>query len=78
MSNKTSNKDIKSSKTIICKKVLERKLYDVTRDPEDWIAEIKLLRGRVPKLSVNIDDGDMMEHILSNLSEKYKNIFENL
>ena len=41
----------------------------VTRDFEDWITEIELLRGDSQKLGVIIDDIEMMTHILSDLPE---------
>ena len=53
-------------------------MYGITRDPEDWITEIKLLRGNLQILIVIIDNLEVMTHILSNLPEKYENIIENI
>ena len=64
-------------KKILCKKIAKSELYDVTRDAEDWISELELLRGDLRKLGVIIDDAKMMTRILSNLPEEYKNIIEN-
>ena len=64
-------------KKILCKKFAKSELYDVTRDAEDWISELELLRGDLRKLGVIIDDAKMMTRILSNLPEEYKNIIEN-
>ena len=44
-------------------------LDDVTRDQEDCITELELLRGNLRKLGVIIDDVKMITHILSNLTE---------
>ena len=41
-----------ASKTIPRKKSVKRKLDDVTRDPEDWITEIELIKGYLRKLNV--------------------------
>ena len=49
-----------------------------TRDPEEWITVIELLRGTLRKLGVINDNVEIMTHILSNLPELYKNIVENL
>ena len=42
--------------------VLKYELYDVTRDPEEWITELNLLRGYLRKLNVHIDYTEMMTH----------------
>ena len=60
--------------TSLQKKISKFELDDVTRDPEDWIAELELLRGDLQKLGFIIDDVEIMTHILSNLPEEYKNI----
>ena len=67
-----------ASKTIICKKFAKSELDDVTREPEDWINKLELLRGNLRKLGVMIDDVEVMTHILSNIPEDYENIFQNL
>ena len=67
-----------ASKTILSNKFAISKLDDVTRDPEDWITVIELLRGTLRKLGVINDNVEIMTHILSNLPELYKNILENL
>ena len=58
-----------SSQTILRKKFVKIELDYVTRDFEDWITEIELLRGDSQKLGVIIDDIEMMTHILSDLPE---------
>ena len=67
-----------SSKTRLCKKFSEIELYGVTRDPEDSITGIYLLRGDLQKWGVIIDHLEMMTHSMSNLPEEYDNIVENL
>ena len=52
------------------------KIDDVTRNTEEWITDIKLLRGYLQKLYVQIDDSEMMTHILSNLPEECQIILE--
>ena len=67
-----------ASKIRLWKKLSKSELDNVTRDPEDWITELELLRGDLRKLGVIIDDVEITTHILSNLIEKYENIVENL
>ena len=67
-----------ASKKILRKKSAKYKLYDVTRGPEDWTAELELLRGYLLKFGVIIDDVEIMTHILSNLPEEYNKMVENL
>ena len=43
-------------KTGVLNKFTKCKLYDVTRNPKEWITELKLLRGDLGKLDVNLDD----------------------
>ena len=52
------------------------KIDDITRNPKEWITEIKLIRGDLKKLDWHIDDSEMMTHILSNLPEEYHTIME--
>ena len=54
--NKNFQLIIEASKTILRNKFAISELDGVTRDPEDWITEIELLRGNVRKLGVIIDD----------------------
>ena len=60
----------------IIQKLLKSALYDVTKDQEYWITNIELLRGDLKKLGVNIDDVEVMNHIMSNLSKQHKRIIE--
>ena len=45
-----------ASKTRLRKKSMKIESDDVTRDPEDWITELELLRGNLRKLGFIIDD----------------------
>ena len=42
------------------KKFAKCDLDDVTRDPEDCITQLELLRGDLQRMEVNIDDVEMM------------------
>ena len=53
-------------------------LDGVKMEREEYITEIELLRGNLRKWLVTIDDVEMMTHILSNLTEAYKNIVKSL
>ena len=44
------------SKKRLCKKFAKCELYDITRYPEEWIINLKLLREEPQKLNVHIDD----------------------
>ena len=56
-----------ASKTRLRKKFSKYELYEVTRNPEEWITKLELLRGYLQKLDVHIDESEMITHILSNL-----------
>ena len=51
-----------ASKTRLNKKFAKIELDDVTRDPEDCITELELLRGDLRKLGIIIDGVKMMTH----------------
>ena len=67
-----------TSKTRLRKKFAKCELYDATRDPKEWITELKILRGYLWKLNVQFGDIEMMTHILSNFHEAYEKFIENL
>ena len=56
-------------KTRLRKKFSKRELDDVTKDPEDWITKIYLLRDHLQILIIIIDNVEIMIHILSKLPE---------
>ena len=58
-----------STKLRLGNKLAKCKLDDVTRNPKGWITDLGLLRGDLHKLDVNIDNSEMMNHILPNLPE---------
>ena len=60
---------IGASKIILRNKFTKYKLYDVKINYEEWITELKLLRGYIKKLDVHIDDSEMTTHIILNLPE---------
>ena len=43
-------------KTIICKKFAKCEIDGVTRNPDEWIIELELVRGDLRKMDVHIDD----------------------
>ena len=45
-----------SPKTTLRKKFSKSELYDVTRDPEDWITDLELFIGYLQTLVVIIED----------------------
>ena len=63
-------------KTILCKKIARYKLDEVTRNPEELITELELLREDLQKMDIYIDNSEMMTHILFNLPEEYHTIVE--
>ena len=64
------------SKKILGKKFDKCKIYYVTRKHNEWITKIELLRGDLQKLDIQIDNPEIMSHILSNLPEEYQTIVE--
>ena len=69
--NKKFQPMIGASKTIIRRKSAKSVLYDVTRDPEEWISKLELLRGDLRKLGFIIDDVEMVTQIPSNLPKEH-------
>ena len=69
---------IVSSKTRLCNKCSKWELDDITRNPKEFITNLRVLRGDLRKLDVQIDDSEVMTHILSNLPEEYQNIVETI
>ena len=65
-----------ASKTRLRKKFDNCKIYDVNRNPEEWITDIKLLRGDLQKHDVKSDHSVMMTHIPSNLPEENQSTME--
>ena len=65
-----------ASKTRLRKKFDNCKIYDVNRNPEEWITDIKLLRGDLQNLYLQIDDSKMMTQIPSNLPEENQSTIE--
>ena len=66
------------SNTILQYKVTKCELYNLTRDPKNWITKIKILIWDIIKFNFYIDDTEMMTHIQSILPKSYDNILENL
>ena len=62
------------SKTRLHKKFAKYKLDNVTRNPKEWIIELELPRGNLQKLDADIDDSEMITHVLSNLPEEFQTI----
>ena len=52
----------------IIQEIRKRELYDTTRDPEDCITDLELLRVDLRQLGTINHDVEMMTHILSNLT----------
>ena len=46
------------------------------KDPEKFITELQLLRRNLQKLGVDIDDVEMMIHIISNPPKEFEKIIE--
>ena len=63
-------------KTRPFRKFSKSKLYYITRNPEEWITELKLLKEYLRKLEVHIDNSEIMTHILSNLPGEYQTLVE--
>ena len=70
MLNKTFKPMTGETKTRLCKKFFKSKLYVVTREPEDWITELELLRDDLWTLGDIIDGVEIMTHIVSNIPEE--------
>ena len=64
------------SRTRVCNELSKCKIYDLTRNSEEWTTKLKLLIGDLQNMSVQIDDSEMITHILSNLPEKYQNMVD--
>ena len=58
------------SKKILSNKIAKCEMEDVTRNPKEWITRIKILRGNLRKLDIQIYDSEMMTNILYKLPEE--------
>ena len=55
------------SRTRVCNELSKCKIYDITRNSEEWTTKLKLLIEDLQNMDERIDDTEMMPHILSNL-----------
>lgn len=49
---------------------------NIEDDPDEWMTNLELLRRKLKVLQVEIDDEDMILHILNNLPKEYENTIE--
>jgi gag-polypeptide of LTR copia-type len=67
-----------ATKVMLKKQFYSNKLSDAERDPDEWITELELLRQRLKSLKVNVDDEDLVIHILNNLPKEYDSLVESI
>jgi gag-polypeptide of LTR copia-type len=65
-----------ASKILLKKQFYESKLHDSTRDPDEWITELALLRQQLKLLKVIIEDDDFVIQIINNLPKEYDSLVE--
>ena len=63
-----------ASKILLKKQFYESKLQDPSRDPDEWITELGLLRQQLKVLQVIIDDDDFVIQIVNNLPKEYDSL----
>ena len=52
------------------------KLNSWSQDPDEWITKLEIKRKRLIKMGTEINDEDLMIHILNNLPSEYDNVAE--
>jgi gag-polypeptide of LTR copia-type len=67
-----------ATKDMLKKQFYLNKLSDAGRDPDEWITELEILRQRLKSLKVNVDDEDLVIHILNNLPKEYDSLVESI
>jgi hypothetical protein len=65
-----------ATKVTLKKQFYTNKLTDIGRDPDEWVTELELLRQRLKTLGVQVDDEDLVIHILNNLPSEYDSLVE--
>ena len=63
---------------VLLKKEFNKCSLKKNQDPFDWIAELERIRTRLRSLRSEIDDTDLIIHILNNLTPEYDNVVENI
>ena len=50
----------------------------MSKDPDEWIAELELTRSRIKKMGTEIDESYLMMHVLNNMPSAYENLIDTL
>ena len=50
----------------------------MTKDSEYWITELEVICGELRKVNVQLFDYEFVNHIISNSTEEYKKIVQNM
>ena len=67
-----------SSKVKLMKQLNKSKLKSKDDDPDHWVSELEVIRARLKKMKVSIEDDYFMMHILNNLPDEYDNLVDTL
>ena len=63
---------------VLLKKEFNKCALNKNQDPDEWISELERIRTRLRSLRSEIDDTDLIIHILNNLTPEYDNVVENI
>jgi len=58
------------------KELMESKLEDMEKDPEEWVIELEILCRKIKNLGQNVSEEDLILIILQNLPKEYENTVE--
>ena len=67
-----------SSKVKLMNQLNKSRLKDSQDDPDHWVSELEVIRTRLKKMNVQIEDDYFMIHILNNLPQEYDQVVDSL
>ena len=67
-----------ASRVKLMNQFTNNKLKKLSKDPDEWIAELELTRSRLKKMGTEIDESYLMMHVLNNMPSSYDNIIDTL
>ena len=67
-----------SSKVKLMSQLNKSRLKRVNGDPDHWVSELEVIRTRLKKMKVNIEDDYFIIYTMNNLPGEYDNIFDAL
>ena len=67
-----------ASRVKLMNQFTNNKLKKLSKDPDEWIAELELTRSRLKKMGTEIEESYLMMHVLKNMPNAYDNLIDTL